>query len=88
MPNYDIVSTATVILPSLRAMSEQPVKPADTENALGGRWIPLESNPDVRSFNVLAAAINLCLVESSFFFSTCLTPFANRIGILQLMKLS
>ena len=48
---------------SLRAMSEHPViKPAEKENH-GGRWIPLESNPEVRTFNVLAVAVNLCPVE-------------------------
>ena len=34
-------------------MSEHPVKPAEKENTFGGRWIPLESNPEVRIFNHL-----------------------------------
>ena len=63
-------------------MSEQP---AETNHAAGGRWIPLESNPDVRTFNVLAVAINLCYVESS---STCLILLANHFVNLQLIKIS
>jgi len=46
-------------------MSEQPVKPAETENpTTGGRWIPLESNPEI--FNFWAHKVGLIGSQSRF----------------------
>ena len=33
-------------------MSEQPAAAAEKNPGAGGRWIPLESNPDVRTSNI------------------------------------
>jgi ubiquitin carboxyl-terminal hydrolase L3 len=45
-------------------MSEHPVKPAETENPTGSRWIPLESNPDI--FNFWAHKVGLIASQSRF----------------------
>ena len=54
LPNYDIAPTDFYSATStFCAMSEHLDKPAEAESPFGGRWIPLESNPEVRTNSIV-----------------------------------